>query len=69
MEGKWQELPKQISDDMLDEWAVVSTYEELPVKLKEKATGSYNSILLDLPAALRKEEDLVAEIVRKLQQD
>src|SRR6185369_13241386 len=25
-EGKWQELPKLITDAMLDEWAVIATY-------------------------------------------
>ena len=65
--GKWTELPLQITDDMLDEWAIVGTYDELAGKLRDKADGAYTSVLLDLPAALREDEERVADIVSALQ--
>lgn len=66
VEGKWTELPLQISDDMLDEWAIVGTYDELAAKLKARAAGSYTSVLLDLPKALRSDDERVAQIVAEL---
>jgi probable F420-dependent oxidoreductase len=65
--GKWTELPLQITDDMLEQWAIVGTYDELAGKLKAKAAGAYTSVLLDLPSALRDDEERVADIVRALQ--
>lgn len=66
LQGKWTELPKQITDDMLEEWAIVGTYDEFPAKLRERAKGAYTSVLLDLPRALKADEDRVADIVRQL---
>lgn len=68
VQGKWTELPKQISDDMLSEWAVVATYDEFAERLKQQAKGAYTSVLLDLPKALRDDEDRVADIVKALKQ-
>jgi probable F420-dependent oxidoreductase len=69
VQGKWTELPKQITDDMLEEWAIVSTYDEFPAKLKARAAGAYDSVLLDLPQALQQDEERVADIVKQLQED
>lgn len=69
VQGKWTELPKQITDEMLDEWAIVATYDEFPAKLKARAAGSYTSVLLDIPKALQQDEDRVADIVRQLHDD
>jgi probable F420-dependent oxidoreductase len=66
VEGKWTELPLQITDDMLQEWAIVGTYDELAPRLKERAAGSYTSVLLDLPKALSRDDDRVAQIVAEL---
>jgi probable F420-dependent oxidoreductase len=68
VQGKWTELPKQITDDMLDEWAVVATYDQLAAQLKRRAEGAYTSVLLDLPKALREDEAQVAQIVADLKQ-
>jgi probable F420-dependent oxidoreductase len=68
VQGKWTELPKQISDDMLAQWAVVATYDQLATQLKQQAEGAYTSVLLDLPKALRDDQDQVAAIVAELKQ-
>jgi probable F420-dependent oxidoreductase len=64
--GKWTEMPLQISDEMLDEWAIVASYDEFPSKLKERAQGAFDTIMLDLPAALRRDKDRVRDIVKAL---
>jgi len=65
-QGKWTDMPKQIDDDMLREWAIVGTYDEFAAKLKARAAGVYTSVLLDLPPNLKKDTDRVAEIVKAL---
>jgi probable F420-dependent oxidoreductase len=69
VQGKWTELPRQITDDMLEQWAIVGTYDEFPAKLKARAAGAYDSVLLDLPEVLLQDEDRVADIVKQLHED
>lgn len=65
-EGKWREMPGLISDEMLQEWAIIGTYDELARTLKERAHGIFSSVLLDLPRRLREDEARVREIVQTL---
>ncbi len=39
MEGKWAEMANEITDEMLDEFAIVGTYDEIVPKLKERYFG------------------------------
>jgi probable F420-dependent oxidoreductase len=66
LEGKWTEMPKLITDAMLEEWAIVGTYDELVPQLKARCTGVFSTLLLDLPARLRQDEERVRAIVRAL---
>ncbi|UCE87254.1 MAG: TIGR03617 family F420-dependent LLM class oxidoreductase [Deltaproteobacteria bacterium] len=66
VERKWKEMPGLISDEMLAEWAVIGTYDELAGALKQRAAGIFSTLLLDLPARLRRDEERVAEIIRVL---
>jgi hypothetical protein len=65
-EGRWTDMPAQISDAMLDEWAISATWDELAPRLVERCRGLFSTVLLDLPAPLRAEEDRVREIVAAL---
>jgi probable F420-dependent oxidoreductase len=67
-EGKWQELPTLISDDMLREWAVIATHDRLAAAVREKCAGIFDTVLLDLPGALARDEDRVRGIVASLHQ-
>jgi probable F420-dependent oxidoreductase len=65
-EGKWQELPTLITDDMLAEWAVVATHDRLAAELRARCEGVFSTVLLDLPGALARDEDRVRAIVASL---
>ncbi len=65
-EGKWTELPKLITDKMLEEWAIIATYDDLAKKVKQRCAGLFTTVLLDLPPKLRADEDRVRTIVREL---
>jgi probable F420-dependent oxidoreductase len=67
LEGKWQEMPGLITDDMLEEWAVIATYDELARKLKERCGGIFSTVLIDLPSQLRQDESRFKDTVRALQ--
>ncbi|RMF23180.1 MAG: TIGR03617 family F420-dependent LLM class oxidoreductase [Deltaproteobacteria bacterium] len=64
--GKWRELPKQISDDMLEEWAIIATYDEFADRLASACTGVFDTVMLDLPPDLRRDDDRLREIVARL---
>jgi hypothetical protein len=53
---------------MLEEWAVIATYDRLAGALVERWRGVAGTLLLDIPPALRKDEARVREIVQALQQ-
>jgi probable F420-dependent oxidoreductase len=69
VEGKWQEMPRLITDDMLEEFAIVATYDQLVSKLRERARGVYDTVLLDLPPELRVDDERVREIVTALKEE
>ena len=62
-------MPGQISDEMLDEWAIIGTCDELAGKLKERCSDIFSTVLLDLTPQLRRDEDWVAETVGTLHTD
>jgi probable F420-dependent oxidoreductase len=64
--GGWKEMPNQISDEMLDEWAIVGTQDQLASQVQERCAGIFSTVLLDLPPALRRDEAWVAETVDAL---
>ena len=68
-EGGWKEMPNQISDEMLEEWAIVGTRDELVAKLRDRCSGIFSTVLLDLDAELRRDEDWLGETIRALQSD
>lgn len=47
--GKWGEIPKIINDEMLEEFAVISTEEELAEALKERYRNIADRITIYLP--------------------
>ena len=64
--GKWTDMAACISDDMLEAWAIVATYDELAARLRERCSGIFTSLLLDLPARLAADEDRVHDLVGAL---
>ncbi|MFQ5471274.1 MAG: TIGR03617 family F420-dependent LLM class oxidoreductase [Dehalococcoidia bacterium] len=66
--GKWTEMPNQISDDMLEEWAIVATRDQFADELMSRCSDIYDTVLLDLPRDLWADEDWVRETVHTLQQ-
>ncbi|MBW2268684.1 MAG: TIGR03617 family F420-dependent LLM class oxidoreductase [Deltaproteobacteria bacterium] len=68
-EGRWKEMPGQISDEMLEEWAIIGTCDELAAKLKERCSGLFSTVLLDLAPQLRRDEAWLSETIDRLHQN
>ncbi len=65
--GGWREMPDQISDEMLDEWAIVGTCDQLAATLVERCSDLFSTVLLDLTPALRRDESWLADTIATLQ--
>lgn len=66
MEGKWREMVDLVSDEMLDTFATVSSFEELGPKLKARWSGLASVMHLDLPPDLREDEAAVRGLLASL---
>ncbi len=44
--GRWNDMPALVTDDMLDELAIVGTLDELPARVKERYGGIVTSVNL-----------------------
>lgn len=68
LEGRFREMPGLVSDDMLEEFAVVAVGEELPTRLRDRCLGLFTTVLLDGAAALFEDEDWLRMTLETLQQ-
>lgn len=64
--GKWAELPALITDEMLGEWAIISTYEGLADAIRAKADGLYRTVTLVLVDEARRDPDRMRAAVKRL---
>jgi probable F420-dependent oxidoreductase len=66
MEGKWQDMANGITDEMLEEFAIIGTYDQLVPKIKERYAGVVTT--LDFGFGIRSPEDheRLAFIVQEL---
>lgn len=67
--GEWARMPALITDDMLDEWAVVTTYDRLADTLRSRCAGLFSTVVLVLLGEARQDTDLLRETVRRLHED
>ena len=68
LEGKWMEMPKLITDEMLEEFAIVAIGDELAPKLRERGEGIFTTLLLDGASALQEDEEWLRATIEALQQ-
>ena len=68
LEGKWQDMADLISDEMLEEFAIRATYDELARTLKERCGGIFSTIVLNLPPQLWEDEARLRALIQALHQ-
>jgi probable F420-dependent oxidoreductase len=67
--GKWSAMPALISDEMLEEWAIIATYDKLADAIRAKATGLFTTVMLVLQGEASRDQDFLRELVSRLHQD
>jgi len=66
MEGNWPEMSKAISDEMLEEFAVIGTYDQLVQKIKERYAGVVTTLDFGFGARSPEEQEHLSGIVQEL---
>ena len=67
IEGKWQEMGTKITDDMLEEFAVIGTYDEIVPKIKEKCAGMIDRTNFAIPVNSPEDEERPKHMITELQ--
>ncbi len=66
VDNRWPEMGGQITDDMLETFAVVGTYDQIVAKLKETHGDYANSISFDIPTSTPEDEERLATMIAEL---
>ena len=66
LEGRWEAMPAEVTDEMLDTFCIDGTYDDIAAKIREQY-GSYATIIsLDMPGD-RRHDDRLGALVEELQ--
>jgi probable F420-dependent oxidoreductase len=66
MEGKWPEMAQGITDEMLEEFAIIGTYDELVPKIKERYAGLVTTLDFGFGVRTPEQHERLAFIVQQL---
>jgi probable F420-dependent oxidoreductase len=66
VDNRWGEMPDQITDDMLETFAVTGTHDEIVNKLKQAHSNYATSISFDIPTRTGEEEEMLAGMIAEL---
>ena len=66
IEGKWDDMVSLITDEMMEEFCVIGTWDELPSKMREKYAGINTQVTLPIDARTPDEEAQLREIIAEL---
>jgi probable F420-dependent oxidoreductase len=65
--GRWAEMGQQISDEMLDQFVVIGTYDEIAARIRERWGGIVNRIAFAIPIRNQGDKERLKALIRELQ--
>jgi probable F420-dependent oxidoreductase len=66
-EGKWAQIGREITDEMLEQFCVIGTYDEIVDKIRERWGGIINRVALNIPTRGEDGRDRHRAFIRELQ--
>jgi probable F420-dependent oxidoreductase len=63
---RWEEMPPLIDDDMLREFAVVGTYDEIVERMRERCAGLATSAEFSIPVTCEADYERLADLIGQL---
>ena len=67
VEGRWSEMVREVTDDMLEAFAVVGTYDDIVDKVKARYGSYATSIAFSIPVRTPQDEELLGAMIKSLQ--
>ena len=67
VEAKWSEMSGEITDDMLETFAVIGTYDDIVGRIKERFGKYANSTTFSIPVRSPEDEERLRAMVKSLQ--
>lgn len=68
VEQRWDDMVNIITDEMMDEFCVIGTWDEMPAKIPEKYQGINTHLAFPATPKNRDEQEHLSEVVAALQQ-
>lgn len=68
-EGQWQTMGKEISDDILDAFAVTGTYDEIVGKIKKRYLGIATNIGFSIPTNSQEDMERLRNMITSLKEE
>lgn len=69
VDGKWSEMGAQITDEMLDEFAIIDTYDNIVDRIKETYGPFASSLSFSIPTESGEDEEILKDMIARLQAD
>jgi len=66
MEGKWPEMGALITDEMLEEFAIIGTYDEIVPKIKQRYAGVVTTLDFGFGVRTQEQAEALAELVQEI---
>lgn len=66
IDGEWSKMKYEISDDMLDKFAVMGTYDEIAKKILDSYGKFSDSVSFSMDIQSQKDEDILMQILQDL---
>lgn len=65
--GEWAAMSELITDDMLEQFCTIATYDELVPKLLKHYGGATTRAVFGIPTSTQKDEQMLSSMIRQLQ--
>lgn len=64
--NKWNEMAQEITDEMLDDFAIIGTHDEIVPKIKERLGGLFTRISFSIPVQNDRDKGRLREMIQAL---
>lgn len=68
LQGRWEEMAGLITDEMLETYATIGTYDEIADRLRERYGGLVTSVAMNLPLESPEDRELARELIARLKE-
>ena len=65
-EGKWEAMMDEVTEDMVDEFAIIAKYDKLIPEIKRRYGDFATGFALNIPTKGPKDEERLADLIRQL---